>query len=116
MQTSILNTIKHMLAVTVEETAFDVDIVVGINSAMMFLSQIGVGPDGFVISDADDNWSDLLGDATNLESVKSYVYLKTRLLFDPPATSFVLSAMQTQIAELEWRLAIQAEGSPPNVP
>jgi hypothetical protein len=76
----------------------------------MSLTQLGVGPDtGFLITDATQTWVDFLGDRKDLEAVKTFIYLKVRLLFDPPSSAFVLEAMERQIREIEWRLNIQAE-------
>lgn len=107
---SILDTIKKMLGVDPLTTSFDTDIVVGINSAMMSLNQLAIGPAaGFSIQDATAVWTDFLEEKTDLEGVKAYIYLKVRLFFDPPATSFVIEAIKDQIKELEFRLNVQAE-------
>ena len=91
-----------------EYTHFDQDIIMNINSALLSLNQIGIGsPTGFTISTSATKWSDLLGDRKDLESVKLYIYLKTRVTFDPPSSSFLLESINKQIAELEWRLNIQ---------
>lgn len=110
MEDSILNSVKKMLGIPPEATQFDMDIIFHINAVFMILMQLGVGPDtGFSIEDSGETWSDYLGDAKRLESVKSYVYLKTRMMFDPPSSSFVLNAMKEQAAELEWRLNIEVD-------
>ncbi len=108
---SILTSIKKLLGITAIDTSFDTDVLMGINSALMSLQQLGVGPDsGFLISSADDEWSDLLGDRIDLESAKLYVYLKTKLFFDPPQNSFLVEAIKNQISELDFRINVQAEG------
>jgi hypothetical protein len=108
--TSILNTIKKMLGVQLDDDAFDVDIIVSINSVLMSLSQLGVGPvGGFSITGVTETWSQFLGEEINLEAVKSYIYLKVRLLFDPPTVSTLIDAMNRQITEFEFRLNIQVE-------
>lgn len=110
---SILNTIKKMLMVDPDYDAFDVAITVDINSVMLTLNQIGVGPsDGFFITDETQTWEDLLGSATNLEAVKTYIYLNVRLLFDPPSTQPLIDAMKNQASMLEWRLNLKQEGVP----
>ena len=110
MESSILNTIKKMLGLTADYTAFDTDIVVHINTVLMGLTQLGVGPStGFFINGVSETWKEFLGSDSTLASVKSYVYLKVRLLFDPPATSFVIDAIQNSISELEWRLTVEVE-------
>jgi len=76
----------------------------------MSLNQLGVGPlEGYSISGIEEKWSDFLGAVTNVEAIKSYIYLKVRLLFDPPSNSFLVEAINNQILELEWRLAVQVE-------
>lgn len=107
---NILSSIKKLLGIPTEETAFDSDIIMHINSVFMILNQLGIGPsDGFTISDDYALWSDFIPDGQNLELVKSYMYMKVRLMFDPPSSSTVLSAMEKSISEFEWRLNVQAE-------
>ena len=107
---SILMSIKKLLNVDPEEQAFDTDIGMLINGEFMTLHQLGIGPDeGFSISDADTKWTDFSKDKTLLEAVKEFVYLRVRLVFDPPASSVVTDAINSRINELEWRLNIQAE-------
>ena len=113
MEYSILNTIKKMLGLDANYTAFDTDIIVHINSALMTLTQLGVGsPLGFSITSSLATWQDFIGTATDLEAIKSFVYLKTRLAFDPPATSFVLEAIKAMISEYEWRINVQVDTDP----
>lgn len=107
---SILLSVKKLLGIQSDYTVFDTDIIVGINSSLMFLNQIGVGPTmAFSISDERQTWYDFIGNKKNLEAVKSFVYLKTRLIFDPPSNSFLVTAIENQIKELEYRLCVQAE-------
>lgn len=102
---SILTTIKKLLGINEEYTTFDNDLIVHINSVISILSQIGVGPsDGFSIRDESSTWNELVSDK-RLESVKSYVYLKVKLLFDPPQSSVVMESYNRAISELEWRIA-----------
>ena len=108
--TSILTTIKQMLGFEEDYTDFDVDIIVLINGALMTLTQIGIGPSsGFFITSAEATWTSFLGTTTELEGVKTYIYLKVRSVFDPPASASVLEAIKENITELEVRLNIQAE-------
>ena len=108
MVDSILNSIKKMLGIPSTDLAFDEDILVNINSAFMTLNQLGVGPDTvYSINDATPKWIDFLTDSVMYSAVKTYIYLKVKIVFDPPGTSFLLDAMQRQIQELEWRLNIQ---------
>lgn len=110
MEESILNSIKKMLGLSPDMKHFDLDIIFYINSVFTILMQLGVGPEGgYSIVDDGDTWTDYLDDAKNLECIKAYVYLKTRMMFDPPANSFVLTAMKEQAAELEWRLNIEVD-------
>lgn len=112
---SIINSIKKLLGIAPEYTDFDPDVVMGINTALMILNQLGVGPSGgflLGLSDTGKTWKDFLGDKMDLEAVKSYVYLKTRLLFDPPSNSFLIEAMERQIKEFEWRILSQVENIP----
>lgn len=110
---SILTSIKKLLGIPKEYEHFDADIVMHINSVFSTLTQLGVGPaEGFRIMDEDATWSDFLQDRTTIESVKSYMYLKVRLLFDPPLNSAVLNSMTNQITEFEWRLNVAVDPEP----
>jgi len=109
---SILTSVKKMLGIEPEYTHFDPDVILNINSVLLSLNQIGVGPNtGFSITGSDEKWTDLLGTRIDLEAVKTLIYLKVRLLFDPPTSSFVLEAMERQITEFEWRLNVQIENA-----
>lgn len=99
-----------MLGITEDYEHFDSDIVMHINSVFMILSQLGVGPEsGFRISDKFAKWTDFIPEEENLESIKSYMELKVRLLFDPPQSSVVMECMKQMINELEWRINAQSE-------
>ena len=107
---SILTSIKKLLGITEEYEHFDRDIIMHINSVFMILTQIGVGPeDGFTISDKETKGNEFTNDDKKIEAVKTYVYLKVRLLFDPPASSSVMEAINRSISELEWRLNIAVD-------
>ena len=107
---SILTTIKKLLGITEEYKHFDDDIKVHINMVLMTLNQIGIGPDDpYVVTSEMETWDDFLKEAKHLEAVKTYVYLKVRLAFDPPANSSLIEAINRQISELEWRLNVVAE-------
>lgn len=113
---SILLSIKKLMIGDPESDAFDVDLILAINSAFMVLNQLGIGPDHpFRISGSEELWTDFLGDSTEFEAVKDYVYLKARLLFDPPTSGVLHEAMERQVSEYEWRLNVQAE-TPPHKP
>ena len=110
METSILDSIKKLLGIPSEVTEFDTDILIHINSVFSILTQLGVGPSsGFSIEDSSAEWSDFIGDDARLSDVKSFVYLKTRLLFDPPASSVAMDAMNRMASELEWRINVSVD-------
>ena len=112
---SILFTIKKMLGLGTDYTAYDTDVIVFINSAMMTLQQLGVGPErGFVVTGPTEMWSDFIPSDTMLEGVKNYLFLCVKMVFDPPTSSFVMESMKAQKEELEWRLREQAEFYPGN--
>jgi hypothetical protein len=106
MEDSILTSTKKILGITSDYTAFDLDIITHINSAFATMAQLGVGPAvGFMIEDETSKWEDFIVPTTPMMNMsKTYVFLKTRYLFDPPTTSYHLSAMKEQIAEHEWRI------------
>ena len=110
---SILTSIKKMLGLTAEYTHFDPELIMHINSAFTDLHQLGVGPsEGFVIEDDLSVWTDFIPNITKLQSVKSYIYLKVKLLFDNSTlTSAVMASMERQIKEYEWRLNVDAESN-----
>lgn len=113
---SILDSVKKVLGIDKEYDAFDVDILMHINSVFATLNQLGVGPEaGYSIEDASPTWSDYLGDDLRLNNVKTYVYLRVRMLFDPPTTSYLLDAMKQQIQEQEWRINVTRENDLPPV-
>lgn len=110
MTDSILNTIKKALNQPADYNAFDPEIIMHINSVFSTLNQLGLGPqEGFQIEDDTTLWSAFLNSDNRLNNVKSYMYLRVRLLFDPPGTSFAISAMEKQIEELTWRINAQRE-------
>ena len=108
---SILTSIKKMLGIAEEYTHFDADITMHINSVFMILTQLGVGPStGFRINDKNDLWSDFLqSDTIDMEAIKTFIYLKVKLVFDPPTSSATIAAMQEMAKEYEWRLNTSAE-------
>lgn len=114
---SILTSIKKMLGIYEADTSFDADIIMHINSVFTVLTQLGVGPSkGFSISDSLTIWDDFIPkesmpEGVAYESMKSYMYLKVKLLFDPPASSTVTETYNRLINEFEWRLNVTAENS-----
>ena len=113
MEQSILNSTKKVLGISDDDPSFDLDIMTHTNSAFSTLTDIGVGPEeGFAIEDEDAEWEDFLSDdVVKLSKVKTYVYLKVRMLFDPPASSYVLDSLQRQLTEQEWRLSVNREAT-----
>lgn len=106
---SILTSTKKLLGITEEYTHFDNDLIMHINSVFLNLNQIGVGPEeGFLIEDKSAEWADFIEDSVLLQAVKSYMYLKVKLLFDPPLSSAVIESSNRMIAEYEWRLRLAA--------
>ena len=113
---SILDGTKKALGLGYEYVEFDPDIIMHINSVFSTLQQLGVGEDhenSFMILDNTSTWTEFLGAAKNVNAVKSYMYLRVRLLFDPPATSFAQDSMQKQATELEWRLNVTVDPGTP---
>lgn len=110
MDTSILTSIKKMLGVAEDYTEFDEDIITHINSVFLNLTQLGVGPEkGFMIENDTAVWEDFIDDSIQLQAVKTYMYLKVKLLFDPPLSSSVTESFTRMIAELEWRLNVAVD-------
>lgn len=110
MTTSVLNSTKKTLGLSNDYDVFDDQIIMHINSVFSTLHQLGLGPeDGFEIDSDSANWEDFIGTVKNINSVKTYMYLKVRMLFDPPATSFHIQAMDKQIEELEFRLNVAGD-------
>lgn len=112
MTDSILTSTKKVLGIADDYVVFDPDIIMHINTVFTTLNQLGLGPDiGFSIEDDTATWDAFLDGNLNYNSVKTYVYLRVRLLFDPPTTSYLITSMKEQVQELEWRLNIQREGT-----
>lgn len=110
MEPSILISTKKVLGIGENYTAFDPDIIMHLNSALSTLNQLGVGSEnGFFITDETSVWEDLNIPDNQLNLVKTFVFLKTKILFDPPGTSFLMEAMNNQIKEFEWRLNVFRE-------
>lgn len=112
MADSILTSTKKLLGLTEDYTAFDPDITIFINACLGTLNQLGVGPDsGIQITDKTATWDILATPLPMTELCQSYVYLKTRMLFDPPTSRFPIQAMQDQLAEMEWRIHSMVDGA-----
>lgn len=111
MSESILQSTKKILGIEPDYTAFDMDIIMHINGTLATLNQLGIGPEeGFMIEDESAEWGELLDDDPKLNNVKQYMYLKVKLAFDPPTTSFALAAFEKQIEEHVWRINVYREG------
>jgi hypothetical protein len=108
MNDSILTSIKKLLGITEECEDFDTDLIMHINSVFVILNQLGVG-EPFTIEDETSTWNEFIDSAKDYNTVKSYVYLKVKLLFDPPLSSAVMECYKANISELEWRLNVAAE-------
>lgn len=111
MNESILTSIKKLLGITEDYEHFDADLIIHINSVFMILMQLGLGPkDGFSISDKTAVWSDFLGENIAwLDGTKSYVYMKVRLLFDPPQSGTHMNSMEKLCDEFEYRLRLEKD-------
>jgi len=110
---SILNTIKKLLGLTPEYTLFDVDIITHINTVFSSLNEMGIGPEeGFHIEGEDENWSDFIdgGESNDFQSLKTLIYTKVKIIFDPPQNSNLLTALNKTASEIEWRLYTKKGG------
>lgn len=107
---SILTSVKKMLGIAEEYDHFDADLIMHINSVLSILGQLGVGPStGFFIEDDGAEWADFVSDMSKLQFIKTYVYLKVKLLFDPPQSGPAIEAVNRSISELEWRINVQVD-------
>lgn len=107
---SILNSIKKMLGPEEDYTHFDTDIIIHINSLLAILAQVGVGPkDGFKITGPEETWEQFIGDNNLLEDVKTYIWIKVKLVFDPPQNASVIKSYEATAKEIEWRLNVAAD-------
>ena len=108
---SILTSVKKLLGIEEMYEHFDADIIMHINTAFMTLTQLGLGPaEGFFIEDKSATWDDFLGGRKDLYAVRSYVFMRARLMFDPPQMGYLVDSLKKQCEELEWRLNVQREG------
>lgn len=105
---SILLSIKKLLGILEDDQAFDTDIIIHINSVFMILNQLGIGPeDGFKIESQDETWDQFIQDNKLLEDIKTYIYLKVKLIFDPPLNSSIQGSIERTISELEFRINLK---------
>lgn len=107
---SILTTIKHSLGISPDDKNFDNELIIHINSAISVLTQLGVGPvEGFRITGETEEWVDLIGVRTDIDNVKSAIYCRVRLAFDPPRNSFLVDSLKKQGDEAEWRIEVAVD-------
>lgn len=109
MNESILTSIKKLLGIDEQYEHFDQDLIIHINTVLMILNQIGIGHTGFFIQSKEETWEDFVVDLKNIQAVKTYVYLKVRLIFDPPLNSSIIESINRTLSELEWRLNITVD-------
>ena len=106
---SILDSIKKLLGIQPEYRAFDEDLIIHINTVFIILNQLNIGPEeGFMIVDGSESWDDFVK-GINETMVKTYIYLKVRLMFDPPTSGVLIDSMNNMISELEWRLFLEGD-------
>lgn len=111
MTGSILDDVKKVLGLDSSYTPFDADVTMHINTVLAVLSDLGLGSDGGMsIADNTVTWTNLFGNDPTINYVKSYTYMRVKMMFDPPQTSFVIDAYRKQIEELEWRINVNREG------
>ena len=105
MSDSVLLSIKQMLGISPEDTSFDVNVIMSINTVLTTLMDLGLTEvEDEIVTDDDMTWDDLLGGRTDIEYVKTYIYQKVKMIFDPPTSTAAIDAMQRSISELEWRI------------
>jgi len=110
MEESIFESIKSLLGPDASYDVFDQDILIHINTAISVLTQLGVGPaTGFMVTGPDETWQDFIGDDKILQMVKTYIYMKVKMAFDPPANSSVLNAYNEVCKEYEWRINVEVD-------
>lgn len=108
--TSILDDVKKMLNIPPEDDSFDTDIIIDVNSAFSTLNQLGVGPnEGFHIVDKNTVWNDYIDDSILLEHIKTFIYLKVKMIFDPPLNGSIMQSFERQLGEIEWRIHTRIE-------
>jgi len=117
MDESILNQIKQALGLMPDYTPFDMEIKMHLNAALAHLTQLGVGPEGgFSVTGPEQKWSDLIDDDKTLSNVTSYVYLRVKMLYDPPSTAHLLNSYEELIREEAFRISVAANPAPPRTP
>ena len=113
MVESILDSIKELLGIGSDDTSFDKELIMHINGAIMIITQLGVGPpSGYAITDKNNTWLELTLGRTDLEAIKTDIYLRVRLIFDPPQNSFLVNSIKEQIQEYDWRISVNTTPTP----
>lgn len=113
---SILESVKKALGIGPELTAFDLDIVMHINTVFTTLHQLGVGEPGFTVEDKEATWDQFYNQTHNLHAIRTYVYMRVRIIFDPPVSAYGIQSLENACKELEWRLNHEVEMVIPNAP
>lgn len=111
METSILTSVKKVLGLTEADESFDIDVIMHINTMLRVVKDLGVGETAFRIEDKTATWDEFLGSDPRFDDVQTYIYLRVRLIFDPPQTAHALAAIKEQYKELEWRINVEREGT-----
>ena len=105
MSDSVLSSTKQMLGISPEDTSFDVNVIMSINTTLTILMDLGLTEvEDQIVTSNKMTWDELLGGRTDIEYVKTYIYQKVKMIFDPPTSTAAIDAMQRSISELEWRI------------
>lgn len=108
---SILLSIKKLLGIPQEQTNFDTDIIIHINTVIANLTQMGIGPsEGYSITGDSETWEDYIRNDKLISQIRTYIYIKVRLVFDPPSNSALTQSFSEQAKELEVRMYTQIGG------
>ena len=110
MGESILTSTKKLLGIEDNDTSFDLDVLIHINTTIAALYQLGASSDSlFEITDEKGKWSDYITDTNMLSFVKTYMYAKVKLIFDPPQSSAAVEALNKIASEQEWRITVRSD-------
>ena len=110
MDESILDSLKNMLGILPNDTAFDNELISHINAFISNLTDIKIGPEeGFIVEDVTTTWGDFVSDISIMAAVREYLYAAIRLVFDPPSNSFVVTSLEKAKDEAFWRLYMKAD-------
>ena len=108
---SILVTVRESLGLQADDdNSFSDELIMLINSSLADFAQLGVGPStGFSITGEEETWDDLLGGDPRLNNVQSLLFLKVKMLHDPPETGYLVTSYEKLIEKAEWRVMIAAD-------